>query len=92
MNGIINGTFRTQDLAAEVIAKRANDMLTLRQLEELTGVKKAVINTLEAGKIEMPTLSTVIALCNYVGKEVQFFITPVTKKNKKGGANVRNKG
>lgn len=60
---------------------RINAGLTQRDIEARTGIKQAYVSQIEAGKLN-PTLATMVALADVVGKNVRELLRPPPSKQK----------
>lgn len=78
-----NVPFNYKRFATCIWAKREKDNLTTQQVSDETGLPKSTINRAEAIAKEL-SMNTIIAICNWLDKPVQFFLTPLSKDNVKG--------
>jgi transcriptional regulator with XRE-family HTH domain len=89
---MINGSFQLENFSKVVALKRAEAMLTLRQLEELTGIHRSILSRIETNVYKKAlSWDQVITLCNWLELPVQHFVTPIKKDDNKKSSKGRTK-
>jgi hypothetical protein len=74
---IPNVKFNNKQFAADILAKRGKEDLTLYAAAKATGCGKTAIWQMEAGGT--PSVDYVYKVCNWLGKSVQYYFTASKK-------------
>lgn len=77
----INNPFDYRQFATDIIAKRNADNITLRDLQDKTGVPRSTLFRAES-EFEISMYFTG-CLCNWLERPVQYYLTPKRKRNGK---------
>lgn len=71
----INSSFKYATLAKDLFQKRSDEDLSLRTVATKTSIALATIHRMEAGAKKLD-IETIISICNWLGKPVQYYLTP----------------
>lgn len=76
----INNPFNYKALSVLIAEKRAQEGISFKEMANITKVSASSCHRAEAllGKLDIESM---INLCNWVGKPVQYFLIPIKKQN-----------
>lgn len=71
-------------LAERLAWERNNAKMTLRQVQDATGINNGYLSQLETGKIENPSVFTVKRLADFYGVPIDELFTPQSEADEHG--------
>jgi transcriptional regulator with XRE-family HTH domain len=85
--------FQSMRLAGDILEKRSKDDVSFRDLQEITGIDRSVLHSIECGNVRPPKLNDFFILCNWLDQPMEkYFLKPKIKSNGKNKESSAQKG